>query len=149
MNIRNIIVSLIVVVLILLVGGFLGAAYQRQQGGQSQGIAQMVKDLNSKVVPTISAYGSVTKVEGRNLTLTYQGDTLTLKITDDAKVYSISPVTPPKSGTGSNKNTSGAATPLKEVAFQNIAVGNNVSVRLRVLPDGQFEGFSVIISPNP
>lgn len=144
-DVKNLIVSFILGIIMLAVGVGLGVLFVGQKvivapsntTQTTQTMSQSVKDLSSKVV-SVSASGSVTKISGRSITLSQQGDSMVIGIKSDAKIYSFI-----STSSGTNK---GAST-SQQVDFSSIKVGNNVSVNIKVLPSGEVEGFSVIILP--
>ncbi len=155
MNIKNLIVSLFLGLLVFGIGIGLGILYQTQQGVVPQSITQpknnvqvmpeVIKMLSSKVIPSIAAQGTVTKIDGRNITLNYQTDSITIGIRNDAIIYSIVFNTSPAK-TGSINN---GASSSKQIDFKALKIGDNISVNFRVLPSGQIEGFSIIVLPIP
>ena len=63
------------------------------------------------------------------------GDTLVLSVPNSAKVYSF-------------KIFPGSKTPVQSAAsLGDIKEGDHINVNLKLLPNGQFEGSSVIILP--
>lgn len=149
METRKIIIFAVVAALMLVIG-FLGGMWWGGRGTPqtvvsnqttSQTSAQVVKDLTSKVIPSIAAYGKVTKIDGKNITLSYQGDALVVPIRDDAKIYSFTTTT--ATGTVAKTPTS------KEITFQELKVGDDLSINVRILATGKMEGFSVVVLPPP
>ena len=149
MNLKIVLLSIILVLLSLGLG-IAGGMFISQsndtttlpQIGQ-QSMVQAIKDLSSKVVPSLSAYGTVTKIDGQSVTLSYQGDSMVLPIKPDAKVYSLA-ASPTTVRTGS---TAKSASTTQQIAFQNIKIGDNLSVNFKVLSSGNLEGFSAIVLP--
>lgn len=145
MNTKSLIISIFLGVLVFVIGGALGILYQMQAPKvQSQNtltltpqpsatIPQVVKDLNSQVITSIGAYGIVTKIDGRNITLSNQSDSIIIAVRDDAKIYSFV--------TMNGKPTS------QQIDFKDIKNGDNVSISVKVSLDGQIEGYSLIVSP--
>jgi len=117
----------------LILGGGLGIFYQSQKNAlqtpEGNSKLKAVQVLSSKVIPSITAYGQVSNIDGRSVTLTFGGDSLNVKINDDAVVYL----------------PSSESSPQQIAKFEDIKKGDNVSVNLRLLPDGQIEGQMVII----
>ena len=95
METKNIIISIVAGLLVLGVGFLGGMLFNgvvnpktvTQPQDTSTAVPQIVKDLSSKVIPSIAAYGKVAKINGKNITLSYQGDSVTILVRDDAKVY--------------------------------------------------------------
>jgi hypothetical protein len=116
----------------LIMGGAIGIYFQFQKDAPKLNIARnVIKSLSSKTVPSIVAFGKASKIEGKNITLDYNGDNITIGISDDAQIYS-----------SSNQNAGAAPT---AASFENIKIGDNLSINLKVLADGQLEGQSIII----
>jgi len=135
------IASLALLVIIILaffaLGGGVGIFYQSQKEGGQPGVAEnILKNLNSKAVPSIIAYGQVTKIDGRNVTLSFNGDSVTIKINDSASINSFV------------KSASGTTTQQK-MNFSQIKKGDTLSVNVKLLPDGNLQGESVIILSTP
>ena len=140
------ILMVIVAVVLLVVGVFLGMGLQMQKDNAkingSASTISAVKSLSSKVVPSIIAYGQVTNISGKVLTLSYSGDVLDVKISDNSNIYSFSAPTAPA---GSKTPTA----PVQQKAlFSDIRKGDNLNVSLKLKADGSLEGQSVIILPS-
>jgi len=136
---KNLLLFLIGAVFFLVLGGGLGVFYQQQNTAPKEVVKiQAVQTLSSKVIPSITAFGQVTKIDGKTITLTFGGDNLTVKIRDDAQIYL--PATSAK-----DKNGKLVTSQQQTAQFSDIKVGNNVSVNLKLLSDGQIEGQLVII----
>lgn len=138
----SIVLLLIAVLVIFVLGGGLGISYQTQKNSpllekaaQSEAV---IKNLSSKTVLSIVAYGQVTNIQGRNITLLYAGDSLTVRIKEDSMIYSL--VTLPAAQKGAV-----VASTQKQAEFKDIKKGDNLNVTLRLLPDGQLEGSTVMI----
>ena len=131
-------------VFIFVLGGGIGVLYQTQQSAPQveklQTIEASIKGLSSKVIPSINAYGQVTKIEGRNITLDFKGEILTLKIKDDAQILSFVKLV------SSEENTSGIDN--QQTDFEEIKNGDNLNISIKFLPEGTLEGQSVIILPT-
>jgi hypothetical protein len=141
MDRKNLVVLIIVAFVFFGLGGGLGVLYQNQMGVVPANEApkiQAVQTLSSKVIPSITAFGEVSSVEGKDITLTFGGDSLKIKVRDDAQIY-----LPATSTTDQNGKPVTSA--QKTAEFSDIKVGDNVSVNLKLLPDGQIEGQMVII----
>jgi hypothetical protein len=133
MDKTNLTILVVVGVIFLVVGAALGIFYQVQRDIPS---LAAVKTLSSKVIPAIAAYGDVTKVDDRNVTLSFNGDSLTVRIKENSPVVKFA------------RASVGNPNPAEQkVDFKDIKVGDSLSVSVKVLPDGQLEGVSVIILP--
>ncbi len=153
METRNVIIWLIVGLLVL-GAGFLGGTIYNSMNAPAVVVSpdsngnpttpQVVKDLSSKVIPSIAAYGQVSKIDGKNLTLTYQGDSVVVLVRDDAKIFAFTTVAP---ATGTNPKTPTPAPTSKPITFQEIKMNDNVTVNFKVTPLGVLEGSSVVVLP--
>jgi hypothetical protein len=101
-------------------------------------IQPTVNILTSKVVQSITAFGSVEKIDGKNLTLTYGGDQITVNISANAQIYSSTPTTNAKTG-----NLISGVPQL--VSFGTIKIGDQLTVNLQILPNGQLQANSIYI----
>lgn len=141
MDRKNLIILIAVAVVFLIVGAGLGIFYQTQKAvvpPKEVPKVEAVQKLSSKVIPSITAYGTVANISGRNITLTFGGDSLTVKIRDDALIYL--PTAYIKDSKGNP-----VTVPQQTAKFADIKTGDNISVNLKLLPDGQIEGAMVII----
>ena len=128
--------------LIFAAGGVVGILYQAQGGiGQlaGQDMSGTVRQLSSKVVPSIAAYGIVTNISGRTVTLTAQSDSMVITVRKDAQIYSFVP----SASDTAQKNTSSS----RKITLADVKPGDNASINIKVLPMGQIEATSVIILP--
>ena len=129
---------------LLILGGGLGIFYQTQKAVvplKEVPKVEAVQKLSSKIIPSITAFGNVSKIESKNVTLTFGGDSLTVKIRDNALIYL--PATYTKDSKG---NT--VTLPQQTAKFSDIKTGENASINLKLLPDGQIEGDMVLIIGN-
>src|SRR3989344_3779048 len=152
MNLRIVAIFLFFGVLLFFAGGFLGMYYQTQQpvaqpdvNVNNQVGSGLAKTLSSKAVSSITAYGTVAKIDGNDVTLSFQQDTMVVEITGDAKIFSLVIATSPTTGAIKTAPVSGT----KQIEFKDIKIGDTVSVAVRVLSNGQVEGFSVVVAPPP
>lgn len=126
---RSSFISLLVVgVILFLVGAGVGVYYQMQKG--SFGDAA-VRALSSKVIPSIVAYGQVTNISGRNITLSHNGDSLTIPVATDAQVSSFA----------------SGLTAEQDVGFGDVKKGDYINISVKLSADGSMEGRAVIILP--
>lgn len=93
-----------------------------------------IKAFGSKLIPYVTAFGKIQSISGKDLTLNYNGDTVVIKIKDDAKVSIIE--------TGDDNNTI-----QKEALFEDLKVGDSVSVNISISSDNAIEGSRVLIVP--
>ena len=142
MDIRKAIVSILSALLIFGAGVALGYLFNSQSGGDlnSPEVMQtnlpVVKALSSKVIPSVAAYGTITKIEGNNITVTSDTDSIVVPIRTDANIYSFS------------VDVAGQGAPTsKKITLGDLKNGDKVSINLRVLSSGKLEGYSVIVPP--
>ncbi|MDP3882990.1 MAG: hypothetical protein Q8Q48_02955 [Candidatus Staskawiczbacteria bacterium] len=133
MNKANILILILIGAVLFVIGGGLGIFYQTQKDAPYLKKASTIDVLGSKVIPSVVAYGRVTKIEGRNISLTYMGDSLTVQVKDGAQVSSF-------------VSSSGSKTPVQtKASFNDIKIGNDINISVKVLTDGQLQGESVFI----
>lgn len=127
----KIISSILIVVIIIMslalggVGGFLLSK------DMLKGPTAVEKVINSKLVPSIMAIGQVSSISGRNIILSYEGESLEIFVREDARIISVKP-----EGT----------TPTEQSTIGVLKVGDNVSLTIKVLSDGKVEASTVVIS---
>ena len=139
MDRKNLTIIIVVAVVAVIIGLALGMNLSPKsvaEKSQSTKFESAVKALSSKVIPSIIAYGQVSKIENKNITLTYNKETLTIPLTQSTSIYSfVAPATGSKTATPTQK----------KAAFSEIKVGDSLNITLKLLPDGTIEGQSVII----
>ena len=129
----------------LLVGGLvllgLGYIIGQAQTESSQTETPLSSLIESKVTKGLSttALGEVIEISGRNITLSNEGDILTISIKEDATIARLAPPT----------ETTEAPQPAarKEIEFAEIKVGDWVNIASQLKADGTLEGIDVMISP--
>ena len=135
------VVSILVGLVIFLgVGYILGVYSQQKINGQKIESLEKTKNIfsYSKLINSIIAFGKISNISGRTITLTSETDTLEITMRANAQVYSFTAPT----------STGGQLTGIPSqniAAFEDIKVGDNLNVNMRMLPDGTFEGASAII----
>jgi|SRR3989344_83866 len=141
MEIKNIALPLFLAIIGFGFGVFFGMVYPVQipgivlQNDNKQVTDQIINKLNSKVIPSVAAYGTVTKINGKSITLSYQEDNLVVLVKDDAKIYTFV------------KEAGKTSSVSKLIGFGDIKVGDNVTANIKILSDGQIQGVSVIVLP--
>jgi len=144
-----IILLIIGVIVILAVGCLGGILFQTQKTAlQLEKMSKLIEVMSSKIIPSVVAVGKVTNISGRTVTLEAHTNeekplTIFIKIANDAKLTSFVFSTAGEEGEG----VLGAPT-QEEIEFEDIKVGSNVNVSLKILPDASFEGISVIVFPS-
>ena len=138
-------------------GGGLGILYQKQKDAsqieklqaRESVLNSVVKRLSSKLIQSIASYGKVSKIEGRNVTLTFEGESLTIKVREEALIFSFTQTL--------GRSLTGEAAPLKKgdtvittrqkVELKDIKLGDDLGINIKLLPDGQLEGQFITIVP--
>ncbi len=141
-NTARAIILIILAVVIFALGAGAGVFYQMFKDAPkldaADKMAGIVKGFSSKMASSIVMYGTVSEVSGRNVTLAYAGDSITVAIPDSAKIYTFA------SASADSKITS---TQLP-AQFKDIKKGSNLNVNLKVFNDGKMEGQTVFIMPT-
>jgi len=135
--------SLIILGIVLLAGGFVYRVLLEKQkiasdDGKIEKMEKIEKTIGSKVITSIVAYGEVSKISGRTVTLTSGAESIEVFIKENAVFLSHVilavgekiPETVPQQ---------------KEVGFSDIKIGNNLSATIKILPSGGAESVSVVI----
>lgn len=126
-------------ILIFIVGAGIGIYYQAQNNLLPGSIINinsaplLVKQLSSKAVPSITAFGQVSKINGNNITLTFGGDSIVIPIKNGAEIRMLNP-----DGTYSEAPQSGAS-------LNDIKLGASLNIAVKVLPSGALQGDLVYI----
>lgn len=123
------IVSLLIAVVIFFAVGFGAGFYYLNQ--TSQGNSSLIKALASKVVPSIVAYGKVSKIAGKTISLTSGADSIDIVVQEEAPV-----------NTYSQKDNSYA-----KIKLTDIKVGDTLNVVMKITEENKLEGISVIKLP--
>ena len=140
---RALIVLLAVAVVMFLIGGGVATFLQSPK---VEKVNTVVKALNSKTVTAISFYGKVSKIDGRNVTLSYSGDSVTVNVLPASQVYGISASTVKTDSKGVTTTTPGSTQQL--VDFSTIKVGDNLNINAKMSPTGELTGTFVLIVPS-
>jgi len=125
MSVKNIVLYIVAGLIIFAVGGGAGVLYQQQKGEE---INFLFKTLNSKIISSIMADGYVANIEGKNISLDLNGESLIVKIRDDAKVMFFD-----------DKGVQ------KEIKFEDIKKGDFINVNIRLFSANQFEGYMILM----
>ncbi|MBU4274882.1 hypothetical protein KKE19_03665 [Patescibacteria group bacterium] len=149
MNNKILIVSICAIiggVVLLGVGYLVGVGLEKDKTGpQLEKLEKAANILNSlsslKIIASTIAFGEVTKISDRTITLTYGTENLPIRIKEDAKISSFILPAPNDKG----EQIISDIPEQKTAEFGDIKVGDNLNISLRILPDGEIEGISVII----
>lgn len=129
MNKNIIILSLVCVVVCFLSGGIVGVVLFKLTPKQVQ-IEKTANVIFSKTISSITASGVVASINGRNLTISKDGEEITILIPEGKPIYIL----------GSTENGK-----QQKVSFEDIKKGDSVNVGLKVNGQEQLEGQSVMI----
>ena len=110
----------------------LQTSHQQLSPQQIEKTTATIKDLSSKIILSSVAYGQVSKIEGRDITLSYNGDSIKINITENIPIYSFT-------------NDSAGKSVQKKVDLKVIKIGDTLNITIKVLPDGQIQSQSVLI----
>ncbi len=89
---------------------------------------------------TTAASGEVTEISGRNLTLSKDGDSLTISIREDAPLYRLA--SPEEKATEVPQPVA-----REEIEFGEIKIGDTVSISCQLKADASLEGIEIIVLP--
>ena len=125
----------IAVVAVVFVGGVVfGMLLQVQKDApQIDKADSVLKILTSRVVPSIVVYGEISEIDGNKITISFSGDSATVKMRAGAAVSSF----------GGKVGDTPQTTTLNDVQ-----AGQIVSISAKVLADGTVQGESLIILPG-
>lgn len=137
MDKKTIILIIVAGLVIFIIGGGLGIFYQKQTtdglikslNSKSQAMDGLIKSLNSKTITSITALGKVVSINGNKIVLTSGQDNLEVIVSNGAKVYSL------------------VKSPPAQATLKDIKTGDNISVNVKLLPNGQLEGRAITIFP--
>lgn len=137
METKNVIIAISSGILILIIGFALGVLYKStgQPTGQPQNTTQAippaVKVLNSKTIPSITSNGIITKINGKTVTVSNQGDNVVMTTRDDAKIYSFT----------------AADGKAQQITLQDLKTGDTVSATIKVTESGEVQAYSIVVMP--
>ena len=98
--------------------------------------ATTIKDLSSGIVLSAVAYGQVSAIDGRKITLTYNGQNMQIEIAKNALIYYL------PSGGGSVKLS---AASVQKAKISDIKTGDLLNITINVSSDGVLIGNNVSI----
>ncbi|MFA7676417.1 MAG: hypothetical protein WCY28_03350 [Candidatus Shapirobacteria bacterium] len=129
---KNLVILLLIGIVLLSVGAGIGVIYQIQKDGP---LVLATKSLSSEIIASIAAYGEVTNIDGRNITLSFMNENLTIFVSEEARVYSF--------------KQQGAEANSKQnlVDFSDIKKGDFINISVKLSSDGKLEGNNIVILP--
>ena len=143
-------ILIIIGVIIVLGVGLCGGYYFEKTRIEPQLIktSNTLKTLgSSKVIYLIVANGKVSKISDRVITISSGTDSLDLKVREDVVISTLAYPLGEKLSIISSSDKL-PAFPMQSTKFEDIKVGDNVSVSLTPLSDGQFEIKKIVIIPQ-
>lgn len=113
---------------LVIIGCMLGFFYQWQKSSyQLKKIENILGTLNTDVVPSITSYGRVEKINGRNIMLSFNSSLIEFNVADSVPIY----------GTGKGRS---------EVDFDQIKIGDELNVQIKINQEKKiFEAESITI----
>lgn len=127
MQAKNTIIFLAFILVVSAVAIGLGVVYQKTRKYSEPLENSVFKILNSKTIPFVTAYGDIVNIDGKNITISSKEDNLTVKIRDDAPVYSFE------------------SQVQKIIKVEDLRKGDKISVNLKISQDGQAEGLAIVL----
>lgn len=128
-------VSIIVLVAVFVIGAIFGMFLQVQKDApQIDKAAETLKMLTSKAIPSVVVYGQISNINGRTVTVSFNGDTAVVKLRDNAAVSSFG-------GYGQGNNTP------QNIDLSQVQQGQTASISAKILSDGSLQGESLIVLP--
>lgn len=117
----------------LVLGGGIGFFYKTlQSSSEGEKTTIITKNLTSKTIISSVVYGQVSKIEGRDITLSNEGDSLKINIPENIAIYSFA-----NDSTGKSVQT--------RVDLKAIKIGDTLNIAIKVLPNSQIQSQSVMI----
>lgn len=128
-----------IIILILLISSFSFGCWLKEQKLNNQDALEkstIAKLEASKFVQSwiVTVYGKVEQVSERNLTLSKEGETLVVPIKEGAKVSSVY-----------FQEGSSASSDIQDIAFEDIQIGDSVTIAVQVDKSGDMEGINLAI----
>ena len=141
-KISTIILLTILGLVVLIIGGGIGVAYQLQKDQISNintkvacSSDAVVKTLSSRLIASIIAYGKVSSINGTSITIINGTENTTIKLKNDAPVYSFF-----ADKKGKSVQAIGSLSNLKK--------DDTVNITCVLLPNGSLEGQTLLIIPT-
>lgn len=147
-NNKNIIVVLLIIagIIIFVVGAGLGIFYKtRKDSPQLEKSSATIKAVSSKLISSVLMYGQATKIDGRNITLSFGGDSAIVAVADNAQITKFVMQAVPSVA---NPKITAQTQVQQKIALKDIKVGDTLNISIKVLPDGQLQGQTVMILPS-
>jgi cell division protein YceG involved in septum cleavage len=146
---NKIIVLVVVLVILAALAGFggywLGLEKSKAMNKNNMDMLSSSMDMlsllkSSTVVPVNNAFGTVTDISGRNITLSSGVNKLTVAITPDAKIFRYALVGKPTEGLQK-------VSAPEPATFEDIKLKDNLNVTIKILGNNQVQGTTAYILP--
>jgi hypothetical protein len=121
-------IFLILIVLFLVVAGY---SYGYKMGPQPS-LLETSKVIQARYA---TAEGQVTEISGRNITLTKDGDSLSIPISEDAQINAFA----------SAEDETLMGSQRREIGFQDLKIGDYAFIQLDLKANGETEGTFVVV----
>lgn len=119
-------------ILLLVVGGFCGVLLEKKiVEPKIEKTDVLLKVLNSNLISSVTAFGQVIEISGRNITLVSSDQKLTIRIKDNAKIAVLDSQKIPT-----------------EVGIGDLKIGQNISAKLSIAQDNTLEASTVLVMPS-
>jgi len=109
--------------------------FNQQTSEENLKNTETVKLLSSKVVSSIMAYGEVQSIDEKNITLSFSGENIVIKLADDVQILTLS--------TGGDKKSN-----YQPYLLSQIKKNYNVTVDLNLLTNGTLQGQVITVLPS-
>jgi hypothetical protein len=109
--------------------------FNQQTSEENLKNTEIVKLLNSKVVSSIMAYGEVQSIDEKNITLSFSGENIVIKLADDVQILALS--------TGGDKKSN-----YQPYLLSQIKKNFNVTVDLKLSANGTLQGQVITVLPS-
>ena len=131
-----------VVILIIVIAASALGYWSAAKKNISAGEQVFLNLTKSKIVQswTATAYGKITAISGKTVTLSSQNqsENLSILIKDSAKIELVNFLEPPQSGVVAKTST-------QQIQFSDLKVGQNASIAMQVINNGAVSGISIVI----
>lgn len=129
----------IIIAVLVLIGISFGYGYKT--GTEASQVSQTPSLEESKIIQSqyATARGEITEILNRTLTLTKDGDTLSIFLKEDAGLITFVSL--------EGKEGEEVIPEPQEIEFKDIKVGDKVVIRLELKANGEFEGTSITVLP--
>ena len=131
------VLMIVVAVVIFIIGIFIGLGLTKSPASQIPGITigtPAKNPLSSSVIASVFAFGKLTSVSGKNITLASGPDSLTIATDQNTKIVSYQQV----------KGADGKTTVSPQnIALSDLKTGDYLNVNLKVLASGTLNAVSI------